>query len=103
LSAKAARSDPYPAISAKRENGLWIVEAEDIDTGEKFTWQARGLVNATGPWVKQFFDEGMHLRSPYGIRLIKGSHIVVPRVHPETGLHSAKRRQTHCVCDPVDG
>jgi glycerol-3-phosphate dehydrogenase len=48
------------AISAKRENGLWIVEAEDIDTGEKFTWQARGLVNATGPWVKQFFDEGMH-------------------------------------------
>jgi glycerol-3-phosphate dehydrogenase len=71
------------AISAKRENGLWIVEAEDIDTGEKFTWQARGLVNATGPWVKQFFDEGMHLRSPYGIRLIKGSHIVVPRVHTQ--------------------
>ncbi|HHT5261425.1 glycerol-3-phosphate dehydrogenase [Klebsiella michiganensis] len=71
------------AISAKRENGLWIVEAEDIDSGEKFTWQARGLVNATGPWVKQFFDEGMHLRSPYGIRLIKGSHIVVPRVHTQ--------------------
>ncbi|MEX9938499.1 FAD-dependent oxidoreductase, partial [Providencia rettgeri] len=71
------------AISAKRENGLWIVEAEDIATGEKFTWQARGLVNATGPWVKHFFDEGMHLRSPYGIRLIKGSHIVVPRVHTQ--------------------
>ena len=71
------------AISAKRENGLWIVEAEDIDSGEKFTWQARGLVNATGPWVKHFFDEGMHLRSPYGIRLIKGSHIVVPRVHTQ--------------------
>ena len=71
------------AISAKRENGLWVVEAEDIDSGEKFTWKARGLVNATGPWVKQFFDEGMHLRSPYGIRLIKGSHIVVPRVHDQ--------------------
>ncbi len=25
------------AISAKRENGLWVVEAEDIDSGEKFT------------------------------------------------------------------
>ena len=71
------------AISAKRENGLWIVEAEDIDSGEKFRWQARGLVNATGPWVKQFFDDGMHLPSPYGIRLIKGSHIVVPRVHTQ--------------------
>jgi len=71
------------ATSARRENGLWIVEAEDVDTGEKFSWKARGLVNATGPWVKQFFDEGMHLRSPYGIRLIKGSHIVVPRVHAQ--------------------
>ena len=71
------------ATSARRENGLWIVEAEDIDTGKKYSWQARGLVNATGPWVKQFFDEGMHLPSPYGIRLIKGSHIVVPRVHTQ--------------------
>lgn len=33
--------------------------------------------------MKQFFDEGMHLPSPYGIRLIKGSHIVVPRVHTQ--------------------
>lgn len=32
-------------VAAKR---LWIVEAEDIDTG-KDTWQARGLVNATSP------------------------------------------------------
>jgi glycerol-3-phosphate dehydrogenase len=91
------------ATSARRENGLWIVEAEDIDTGEKFSWKARGLVNATGPWVKQFFDDGMHLPSPYGIRLIKGSHIVVPRVHTQKGLHSAERRQAHRVCDPVDG
>lgn len=50
---------------------------------QKYSWQARGLVNATGPWVKQFFDDGMHLPSPYGIRLIKGSHIVVPRVHTQ--------------------
>ena len=71
------------ATSARRENGLWIVEAEDIDTGEKFSWKAKGLVNATGPWVKNFFDEGLQLKSPYGIRLIKGSHIVVPRAHAE--------------------
>ncbi len=69
------------ATSARRENGHWIVEAQDIDTGETFTWRARGLVNATGPWVKDFFDDGLKLPSPYGIRLIKGSHIVVPHVH----------------------
>ncbi|MCT4715831.1 glycerol-3-phosphate dehydrogenase [Enterobacteriaceae bacterium H18W14] len=71
------------ATSARRENGHWIVEAQDIDTGETFTWRARGLVNATGPWVKDFFDDGLKLPSPYGIRLIKGSHIVVPRVHSQ--------------------
>ncbi|NIY49401.1 glycerol-3-phosphate dehydrogenase [Cedecea colo] len=69
------------ATSARRENGLWVVEAQDIDTGETHSWRARGLVNATGPWVKDFFDDGLQLPSPYGIRLIKGSHIVVPRVH----------------------
>jgi len=66
---------------AYRENGLWVVEAKNADTGEVFTWHAKGLVNATGPWVKHFFDNGLELKSPYGIRLIKGSHIVVPRVH----------------------
>lgn len=66
---------------AYRENGLWVVEAKNADTGEVFTWRAKGLVNATGPWVKQFFDNGLELKSPYGIRLIKGSHIVVTRVH----------------------
>ena len=40
------------ATRAWRENGYWIVEAQDIDSGETFTWRARGLVNATGPWVK---------------------------------------------------
>lgn len=68
---------------ARRENGLWIVDAVDNVTGETHTWQAKGLVNATGPWVKEFFDHGLELKSPYGIRLIKGSHIVVPRVHDE--------------------
>lgn len=69
--------------SARRVNGLWRVEAEDLDTGASHTWLVRGLVNATGPWVKHFFDDGLHLPSPYGIRLIKGSHIVVPRVHTQ--------------------
>ena len=66
---------------AWRENGLWTVEAQDALTGETLSWQAKGLANATGPWVKEFIDEGLKLPSQYGIRLIKGSHIVVPRVH----------------------
>jgi glycerol-3-phosphate dehydrogenase len=80
------------ATSARRENGLWIVEAEDIDTGEKFSWKARGLVNATGPWVKQFFDEGMHLRAVRHPPDQGQPHRGAARAYPEAGLHSAKRR-----------
>ncbi|MCW7761331.1 glycerol-3-phosphate dehydrogenase [Photorhabdus luminescens] len=68
---------------AWREQEGWMVEAEDLRTGKTYTWRTKGLVNATGPWVKEFFDDGLKLKSPYGIRLIKGSHIVVPRVHDE--------------------
>ena len=43
--------------------------------------QARGLVNATGPWVKRFLDEQTDIKTGKRVRLIKGSHIVVPRLH----------------------
>nr|VXZ91329.1 Aerobic glycerol-3-phosphate dehydrogenase [Klebsiella pneumoniae] len=82
-SAKAAKCVPAPALSRRNVRmacGWW---KRKILIAVRSLRKARGPVNATGPWVKQFFDEGMHLRSPYGIRLIKGSHIVVPRVHTQ--------------------
>ncbi|PWC11734.1 glycerol-3-phosphate dehydrogenase [Brenneria roseae subsp. americana] len=84
-------------VSARREQGLWIVEAVDSLTGETFTWRAKGLVNATGPWVKQFFDDGLRLKSPYGIRLIKGSHIVVPRVHTQPQAYILQNKDHRIV------
>ncbi|MGK3136102.1 glycerol-3-phosphate dehydrogenase [Pantoea trifolii] len=82
---------------AWREAGLWMVEAEDIDTGKTYTWRAKGLVNAAGPWVKEFFDDGLKLKSPYGIRLIKGSHIVVPRVHREKQAYILQNEDNRIV------
>ncbi|UVK78005.1 MAG: aerobic glycerol 3-phosphate dehydrogenase [Sodalis sp. Fse] len=66
---------------AWRENGLWKVEARDNITGAIYLWCARGLANATGPWVKSFIDDSLHLPSQYGVRLVKGSHIVVQQVN----------------------
>lgn len=66
---------------AWRENGMWIVEALDAAQDKTQRWCARGLVNAAGPWVKAVYGEQLELPSPYGIRLIKGSHIVVPKMH----------------------
>ncbi|MBN3262475.1 glycerol-3-phosphate dehydrogenase [Pectobacterium brasiliense] len=82
---------------ARREQGVWIVDAVDSLTGETFTCRAKGLVNATGPWVKEFFDDGLQLKSPYGIRLIKGSHIVVPRVHNQPQAYILQNKDHRIV------
>lgn len=42
---------------------------------------ARVLVNAAGPWVEQVIQEIVRANSPARARLVKGSHIVVPRLH----------------------
>jgi glycerol-3-phosphate dehydrogenase len=41
---------------------------------------ARAVVNATGPWVSRFLSEATPARSERHVRLVKGSHIVVPRL-----------------------
>ncbi|SQI34695.1 Aerobic glycerol-3-phosphate dehydrogenase [Leminorella richardii] len=82
---------------AWREEGIWVVEAYDEAAGETLTWRAKGLVNATGPWVKQFYDQGLQLKSPRGIRLIKGSHIVVPKVHNEPQAYILQNEDNRIV------
>jgi glycerol-3-phosphate dehydrogenase len=41
---------------------------------------ARAVVNATGPWVNRFVRDASPLRTAHTVRLVKGSHIVVPRL-----------------------
>jgi glycerol-3-phosphate dehydrogenase len=60
---------------ASRQGELWHAKFSD---GREAT--ARGLVNAAGPWVGHFLDQGLHLPHRSALRLVKGSHIVVPRL-----------------------
>jgi len=65
--------------AAYRENGLWVIDLEN--TQGRYTVQAKALVNAAGPWVAQFIQQNLKQKSPYGLRLIQGSHIVVPKIY----------------------
>ncbi|WPC06345.1 glycerol-3-phosphate dehydrogenase [Pseudomonas benzenivorans] len=66
-------------VSARRSKGLWHIHLERAD-GSRYSIRARALVNAAGPWVARFIRDDLKQPSPYGIRLIQGSHIVVPRL-----------------------
>jgi len=62
-----------------REQGTWTATLVDAG-GERRLMRARAVVNATGPWVGAFLDQATPVRSRRAVRLVKGSHIVVPRL-----------------------
>ncbi len=66
-----------PLEAARREDGHWHL---DGGFGEA---RARVLVNAAGPWVAEVLAGRIGGNRRAGVRLVKGSHIVVPAVLPE--------------------
>lgn len=71
----------HRCVSARRADGLWQVELEEVASGQRKTLTARGLVNASGPWVKSWLDEVEGVATRKRVKLVKGSHIVVPKLH----------------------
>src|SRR5258708_795948 len=67
---------------AKRVDGVW--EATIAPPGsDARTIRARALVNAAGPWVVDVLDRIEGDRITARVRLVKGSHIIVPKVHSQ--------------------
>ncbi len=56
----------------------WQVRLVDGAGGREV--MARAVVNATGPWVSRFLTDATPVRSERRVRLVKGSHIVVPKL-----------------------
>ena len=69
-------------VGAKREGGVWRATLVDAD-GVRSEVAGRAIVNVGGPWVKVIRDTLGSAPSKENVRHVKGSHIVVPRVHEE--------------------
>lgn len=69
------------AVETRQADGLWHVTVEDAFTGERNTIRARILVNAAGPWVEQVLALGAGVNTRAKVRLVQGSHIVVPKLY----------------------
>lgn len=80
--ARGASINSYTTfVRAKQEDGVWHVTVQNQDGHEQHI-VARHLVNAGGPGLHKIAQriEGKP-ESPTPLRLIKGSHIVVPRLY----------------------
>ncbi|WP_323750908.1 glycerol-3-phosphate dehydrogenase [Marinobacter sp.] len=70
-------------VNAKRGKDQWQVTLRDTATNAEQTVTAKSIVNASGPWVSALFGEALSMPAPKMIRMVKGSHIVVPRLNQE--------------------
>ena len=68
-------------ISAKREKDFWRITTKNVKSGEIAKHKARLIVNAAGPWVDKVLGEAFESTRSKNVRLVQGSHIVVPKIH----------------------
>jgi glycerol-3-phosphate dehydrogenase len=90
-----ARVETWSAVRALAvDNGLWAVT---IGT-ESRRVRARAVVNAAGPWVSEVarLVQGAHTTAA-PVRLVKGSHIVVPRIQGATDAYTFQHQDGRVV------
>ncbi len=68
-----------PCVQVQRQDGRWLARLAPAG-GAPFTVDCRAVVNAAGPWASQFLREHAMQPGARKLRLVKGSHIVVPRI-----------------------
>jgi glycerol-3-phosphate dehydrogenase len=68
-------------VSAQQEGALWRAEIKDATSRHIIT--ARAIVNAAGPWVSEVLNTRLGRHTAKTMRLVKGSHIIVPRLYAE--------------------
>lgn len=66
-------------VKAVRESGAWTVDLKNVKTGEITSLRARAICNAAGPWVNRVVGTVKDTKSRRNVRLVKGSHIIVPK------------------------
>ncbi|MGH6846268.1 MAG: glycerol-3-phosphate dehydrogenase [Methylocella sp.] len=68
-------------VSARRVQGMWQATLLDLRAAATTTVTARALVNAAGPSAAEVFNLVSGREASKKLRLVKGSHIVVPRIY----------------------
>ncbi len=59
----------------------WRITLRDHRSNSESVQVFKVVVNATGPWVSTLLETLVEDSHPQQLRLVKGSHIVVPRIH----------------------
>ncbi len=69
------------AVQIRQVGGGWQITTQSAVSGEREVISARVLVNAAGPWVESVLSSGAGVNARAKVRLVQGSHIVVPKLY----------------------
>lgn len=91
------------ATSARVIDGRWHLDLAARD-GVRQTATARALVNAAGPWSASLLDGVLHRPPRAVVRLVKGAHIVVPRLFQHDRCYIFQNQDGRiCFAIPYEG
>jgi glycerol-3-phosphate dehydrogenase len=77
-----AKNTPDWLLEKAGGGPYWFVQLKDLTSGDEFQISAKMVVNAGGPWVRGLLEASNLVREETPrVRLVKGSHIVVPRLY----------------------
>ncbi|HLY56618.1 MAG TPA: glycerol-3-phosphate dehydrogenase [Stellaceae bacterium] len=89
-------------VEARRDGTLWHARLGGVAGIQEVV--ARAIVNAAGPWVDRVLHGSLGIGGANEVRLVKGSHIVVPRLYDGDHaylLQNADRRIVFAI--PYEG
>jgi glycerol-3-phosphate dehydrogenase len=66
---------------AARDEDGWLVTLQDSVSGRISKVRGHVIVNAAGPWVADVLRGNLGVATAKSVRLVKGSHIVVPKLY----------------------
>lgn len=69
------------SVDSGSQQAMWAALLRNVNTGAEHTVNARCIVNASGPWVGKLGRQLQPCSPSADVRLVKGSHLVVPRMY----------------------
>lgn len=84
-------------IGAERKHDYWQVILEDKATGKTQLIKTKVLINAAGPWVEKILHINLRLAEGQHGTLVKGSHIVVPKIHADQYAYLLQNKDKRIV------
>lgn len=75
----------HPVERVSLDGGRYLLQGENLRTGEPFRFAARSVVNATGPWTP-FFEQQTLRHETKPMVYDRGIHLVIPSIGIKSGL-----------------